>query len=101
MRRAVVAEITPQARHLSTFTAEFVVRAHYAGYRVRDVPVHHYARKIGSTTIYFVSNLFWICLQQFRGLLKLKQEFRQRELHPPVCPAGAGNRAETGARVAL
>jgi glycosyltransferase involved in cell wall biosynthesis len=43
MRRAVVEKINPQIHQLSFFTAEFVVRAHYAGYRVREVPVHHYA----------------------------------------------------------
>ena len=43
------------------------------------MPVHHYARKIGSTTIYFISGLFWICLEQFIGILKMKQEFAGRK----------------------
>lgn len=100
MRRAVVEEITPQVRHLSTFTAEFVVRAHYAGYRVREVPVHHYARKIGSTTIFFVSGLFLICLQQIAGIFKMKREFRQRGLRSPirnVDAQAAGTKAQSGA----
>jgi hypothetical protein len=80
IRRSVLEEIMPQIRHLSTFTAEFVVRAHHAGYRVKEVPVHHYARKIGSTTIYFISGLFWICLEQFLGILRMKQEFTRRNL---------------------
>jgi glycosyltransferase involved in cell wall biosynthesis len=84
MRRSAVEEISPQICHLSFFTAEFVVRAHYAGYRIREVPVHHYARKIGSTTIFFVSSLFWICFRQFVGILRMKQEFRQRGLRAPV-----------------
>jgi len=88
MRRSAVEEIAPQVRHLSTFTAEFVVRAHYAGYRIREVPVHHYARKIGSTTIYFVSNLFWICLEQFMGILRMKKEFRRRGLRAPETKPG-------------
>jgi glycosyltransferase involved in cell wall biosynthesis len=78
IRRSVLEEIVPQIRHLSTFTAELVVRAHHAGYRIKEVPVHHYARKIGSTTIYFISNLFWICLEQFLGILRMKQEFMHR-----------------------
>ena len=99
IRRSVVEEMNPQIRHLSTFTAEFVVRAHYAGYRVREVPVHHYARKIGSTTIYFVSGLFWICLKQFRGILRMKREFRQRGLRAPVRNAEAsGTESETGSK---
>jgi glycosyltransferase involved in cell wall biosynthesis len=84
MRRSVVEEITPQLKHLSTFTAEFVVRADYAGYKIREVPVHHYARKIGSTTIYFVSKLFFICFEQFLGILRMKSEFMKRGLKRPA-----------------
>lgn len=84
IRRTALDELMPQIHHLDTFTAEFVVRAHYAGYRINEVPVYHYARKIGSTTIYFISSLFWLCLKQFIGILKMKQEFIQRDLQNPV-----------------
>ena len=57
IRRQVAQEISPNVRHMSFFTAEFVVRAHYAGCKIVEVPVHHYARKIGSTTIFYVSKL--------------------------------------------
>lgn len=95
MRRSVVEEIVPQLCHLSTFTAEFVVRAHYAGHGIREVPVHHYARKIGSTTIYFISSLFFICFEQFMGILKMRREFTRRGLKPPV-PKSAAVHATTG-----
>jgi glycosyltransferase involved in cell wall biosynthesis len=83
IRRAALAEIAPQIKHLSFFTAEFVVRAHYAGYRIQEVPVHHYARKIGSTTIFYISKLFVICLKQFLGLVAMRREFWQRNLRKP------------------
>lgn len=83
MRREAVEEILPQIRHLSTFTAEFVVRAHYAGYRIAEVPVHHYARKIGSTTIFFVSKLMVICFQQLAGIVRMKSEFNKGEMKQP------------------
>jgi glycosyltransferase involved in cell wall biosynthesis len=82
-KRPIAEEITPQIRHFSFFTAEFVVRAHYAGYRIQEVPVHHYARKIGSTSIFFISSLFWICFEQFFALLRMKREFMARGLRPP------------------
>jgi hypothetical protein len=41
IRRSVVEEIAPDVQYLSFFTAEFMVRAHYAGYRVVEVPVRH------------------------------------------------------------
>jgi glycosyltransferase involved in cell wall biosynthesis len=80
IRKQALDEIAPQIRHLAFFTAEFVVRADYAGYRIKEVPVHHYARKIGSTTIFFISKLAWICLEQFLALIRMKQEFAQRDL---------------------
>jgi glycosyltransferase involved in cell wall biosynthesis len=77
VRREVLAELAPAVRHMSFFTAEFVIRAHRAGYRIVEVPVHHYARKIGSTSIFFVSKLLFICVEQFIGILKMKREFRR------------------------
>jgi glycosyltransferase involved in cell wall biosynthesis len=77
-RKAVFDAIAPEIRHLSFFTAEFVVRSHYRDYRIKEVPVHHYARKIGSTTIFFISNLIVLCFQQFAGILRMHAEFRRR-----------------------
>lgn len=79
MRRDAVEQISPAIKHLSFFTAEFVVRAHHAGYKIVEVPVPHYARKIGSTTIFFVTKLFGICLKQLIGILRMKQEIQQRK----------------------
>jgi glycosyltransferase involved in cell wall biosynthesis len=79
-KREAFEAVAPEIRHLSFFTAEFVVRAHHRGYRIKEVPVHHYARKIGSTTIFFISSLFAICLKQFAGILRMHAEFRRRGL---------------------
>jgi glycosyltransferase involved in cell wall biosynthesis len=76
IRREVAEQIAPEVRHMSFFTAEFVVRAHHAGYRVLEVPVRHYARKIGSTTIFFISSLFWISLKQFIGIFRIRSELK-------------------------
>lgn len=80
IKRELVESLAPQIRHMSFFTAEFVVRAHYAGARIIEVPVPHYARKIGSTTIFFMSKLFGLCFQQFIGILKMHAEFSERGL---------------------
>jgi dolichol-phosphate mannosyltransferase len=77
IRRSVADELSPQVRHMSFFTAEFVVRAHHAGHRILEVPVPHYARKIGSTTIFYVSKLFVISFKQFMGLLRLRRELKR------------------------
>lgn len=84
IKKSALEDIVPQVKCLSTFTAEFVVRADFAGYRVKEVPVHHYARKIGSTTIFFISKLGWICFEQFAGLVRMRREFSARGLRRPT-----------------
>ena len=74
IHKCIANELAPFVRYMSFFTAEFVVRAHYKGYRILEVPVPHYARKIGSTSIFYVSKLFMICLHQFVGLFRLRKE---------------------------
>jgi glycosyltransferase involved in cell wall biosynthesis len=96
IRRSSLEEIVPQLTHLSTFTAEFVVRADYAGHRIQEVPVHHYARKIGSTTIYFISKLAWICVEQFAGLVRMKREFAARGLRRPKTRGQSARSAAAG-----
>jgi hypothetical protein len=78
IRRSILSELAPSVRHMSFFTAELVIRAHFAGYRIVEVPVPHYERKIGSTTIFFVSKLLVICVQQFIGMLRLRRELGPR-----------------------
>ena len=84
IRRKALNELTPQVHQMTTFNAEFVVRAHYAGYKIVEVPVPHYERKIGATTIYFISSLFGICVRQFLGVLNMKREFVQRGMKEPA-----------------
>jgi len=74
IKRSIAAEISPAIKYMSFFTAEFVVRAHHKCYKIIEVPVPHYARKIGSTSIFYVSSLLMICVRQLIGLLKLRRE---------------------------
>ncbi|RJQ48962.1 MAG: glycosyltransferase family 2 protein [Nitrospiraceae bacterium] len=78
IRHDIASEIAPNVKHMSFFTAEFVIRAHYKGLKIIEVPVPHYARKIGSTTIFYISKLFMICLHQFIGILRLRKELKSK-----------------------
>jgi glycosyltransferase involved in cell wall biosynthesis len=82
IRRDVIEAIAPQIKFLSFFTAEFVVRAHLSGCRILEVPVRHYARKVGSTTIFYASKLFLICFQQFAGVVRLWMEMKKHGATP-------------------
>jgi glycosyltransferase involved in cell wall biosynthesis len=85
VRRTALTHLAPQVRHMSFFTAEFVIRAHFEGYRIKQVPVRHYARPTGGTRIFHLSSLFRICWDQFVGMLRLRQEIsRARERIGPT-----------------
>lgn len=76
-RKTIVDEISPSVRHMTFFNAEFVIRAHFKKYRIAQIPVTHYARKIGSTRIFYISKLCRICLKQFVGLIRLWLELKR------------------------
>ena len=78
IRREALARIAPVVHCMSFFTAEFVVRAHHAGYRILEVGVPHHERKIGSTQIFYISKLFLICLHQIVGMIHLRAELRKQ-----------------------
>lgn len=96
IRTDVLRDLAPEVRHMSFFTAEFVVRAHWAGRRIVEVSVPHYARKAGSTTIFYTSQLLVICLRQIVGMARLRAEFRRRGLRRPA--SRPGERSPTGPR---
>ena len=78
IRQDIADEIAPHVKYMSFFTAEFVVRAHHENYKIIEIPVPHYARKIGSTTIFYISKLFMICFHQFVGIFRLRKELKQK-----------------------
>lgn len=86
MRTEIVRALAPEVCQMSFFTAEFVVRAHRAGHAIVEVPVPHYARKIGSTTIFYASQLFVICLRQLLGMIRMRREFA-RDTPASTAPA--------------
>jgi glycosyltransferase involved in cell wall biosynthesis len=90
IRKSVADELAPQVKFMSFFTAEFVVRAHYGGHRIVEVPVPHYARKIGSTSIFYVSKLLVICFRQLIGIFRMKAEFERLRKIAPTENGAAG-----------
>lgn len=83
VRRDLVERLAPRVRFMTFFNAEFVIRAHFEGARIACVPVPHYARKIGTTTIFYISKLFLICWQQLVGMVRLRRELTPWRIQPP------------------
>lgn len=74
IRRDIALDLAPTVRHMSFFTAEFVIRAHHFNYKIIEVPIPHYERKIGSTTIFYNAKLLKICIDQLLGMHRLIKE---------------------------
>lgn len=52
--------------------SEFILRAHLADYRIKEIPVSHYPRKFGKTTIFKPIKLPFIILGLIKGLFEIK-----------------------------
>lgn len=74
IKRDILKRIVPSMNSLSYFTAELVIRAHYLGYKIIEVPVEHFKRKEGTTNVFQLYKLPRIVLKEFIGLFKLKYE---------------------------
>jgi hypothetical protein len=78
-RKSVVDQISQSVCHMSFFNAEFVIRAHFKKFKIVQIPVKHYARKIGSTQIFYISKLFAICAHQLIGMIRLWIELKKQK----------------------
>jgi len=58
--------------------SEFILKAHFLGYAVLEVPVRHYARKHGRTAIFEPSKLPLIILRLIKGLFAIRFNHRKR-----------------------
>ena len=52
--------------------SEFILKAYLAGYRIKEVPVSHYPRESGMTTIFSPTKLPMIIIGLIENLLKIK-----------------------------
>jgi glycosyltransferase involved in cell wall biosynthesis len=84
IRREPLERLAQQVRYFAYFTAEFVVRAHFAGYRICEVPIPHYSRKEGASNIFFISKIPGIVFQQLRGIWRLRQELSRTNAGAPA-----------------
>lgn len=56
--------------------SEFILKAYLRGYKIKEVPVNHYPRKTGSTSIFHPGRLPFIIVGLVHGLLKIKLSYR-------------------------
>ena len=75
-KRNVALEFLNKLNTLSYFTSELVLRAHYASYKIVEVPVDHFKRKEGATNVFRLYKIPKIILKELGGLWKLKRELK-------------------------
>ncbi|MBS3110768.1 glycosyltransferase family 2 protein [Candidatus Woesearchaeota archaeon] len=64
---------------LKYFTSELVIRAHYQGFRIKEVPVMHFKRKKGSTNVFPIRRIPSVVMEELVGLLKLRMDHKLKK----------------------
>jgi len=52
--------------------SEFMIKAHLSGYKIKEIPVNHYPRKSGKTSIFSPTKLPFIILGLIKSLFAIK-----------------------------
>jgi glycosyltransferase involved in cell wall biosynthesis len=65
-----------KVNYLSFFTAEFVIRSYYSGYKIKEVPVKHLKREGSQTSIFSLRKLPLIVIREFFKVLNFYYHFR-------------------------
>jgi len=73
-KRKVALGFLGKLNTLSYFTSELVLRAHFAGYKIVEVPVDHFRRKEGTTNVFHPYKIPKIIFKEMAGLWKLRRE---------------------------
>lgn len=75
-KKDMVDKIAPNVNKLGFFTAEFVIKAHDAGYKIKQIPVEHLNQKIRASNIFHIKKLPFILGKELWGIVKLFGEIR-------------------------
>jgi len=75
IKKDVRDDVLPETSTLKhAISSEFTIRAFKKGYSIKEVPVHHYRRKIGDKKNFSPTNLTGVIIALLVDLLKLKKE---------------------------
>ncbi|MCK5215534.1 MAG: glycosyltransferase family 2 protein [Candidatus Omnitrophica bacterium] len=76
IRKTVIEDILPQV-HLMKYCvmSEFIIRSYLSGYKIKEVPVRHYPRASGNTSIFHLNKLPGIIMGLIGNLRDIKKEY--------------------------
>ncbi|GAG22727.1 unnamed protein product, partial [marine sediment metagenome] len=78
INKKVLDETMDQIHCLKYFTSELVIRSHFKNFKIKEIPVTHYKRKIGSTNIFSIKSIPRVVLEEMKGLFKLHKELNHQ-----------------------
>ena len=81
IRKKVIDEIMPKLSSLSYLTSELVIRAHYLGYKIVEVPVDNFKRLTGTTNVFHLHKIPKLMFKELIGLFKLKLDIGKMYLN--------------------
>lgn len=73
MKKKMIDDVLPEVTEFDTCVmSEFILKAYLKGYKIKEVPITHYARKCGSTSIFKPQKLPRIIFGILRNLWRIK-----------------------------
>ncbi len=80
IRKSVIDQVLPQLQDMrDCIMSEFILRAYLLGFRIREIPVTHYARPFGQTAIFQLKQLPGIIWGLLKALVHIKREDQRRK----------------------
>jgi glycosyltransferase involved in cell wall biosynthesis len=74
IKKKALKKVVGDIHCLKYFTSELVIRAHYKGFKIKEVPVRHFERKKGSTNVFPIRRIPFVVLEELVGLIRLRMD---------------------------
>jgi hypothetical protein len=73
--RKSLEQISEKVEILKFFTAEFVIRAHYKGFKIKEVDVEHFSRVNGKSRVFSFPKILFVIIRELLAIFYLKYDF--------------------------
>lgn len=84
IRAKCIRENMEKVNCLSFFTAEFVIRSHYSGFKIKEVPVGHLKRQGTESNVFPFKKIAYFAIREFYKVFRFYYIFRIKESHKKV-----------------
>ena len=77
IKKEVIDNVLKEVKYLKfCVMSEFILNAYLMGYRIKEVPVHHFPRKFGDSSIFTLKKLPMIIIGLINSLFIIKKNYK-------------------------